>query len=169
MDVVGRILRTISLALLFGGSAAVVFAAITLVKAAKAHGVPVHEAAAANAPVFIHYAKINLGAGIVLLIGEALDYAKRRLWNRATMAQYACSILCVISTMIFALAIVPPMERLLPEIAKNETAQQEFDSLHKTSQMVFGATILLALASLILPVFGALQPGKTPSAVPESA
>jgi hypothetical protein len=169
MDVLGRILRTISLAILFGGSAAVVFAAITLVKAAEARGVPVPEAAAANAPLFIHYAKINLAAGVVLLIGEALDYAKRRLWNRATMAQYACSILCVVSTMIFALAIVPPMERLLPEITKSETAHAEFNGLHKTSRIIFGATILLALTSLILPVFGALQPGKTTSAVPESA
>ncbi len=45
MSKASQILRLISLALLFGGSAAVVFVAVVLVKAAKANGVPVEEAA----------------------------------------------------------------------------------------------------------------------------
>ena len=49
MELLGKILRTISLAMLFGGSVAIVFAAIVLVHAAKAHGVPIAEAAARNA------------------------------------------------------------------------------------------------------------------------
>jgi hypothetical protein len=160
MELLGKILRTISLAMLFGGSVAIVIAAITLVNAAKANGVPVPEAAAANAPVFITYSKINLAFGLLLMIGEGLDYANRRLWNKATIAQYACSLLCVASTMIFALGIVPPMERLLPHL-KEETAQKEFHHIHETSRAVFGATILLALTSLILPIFGALRTAKT--------
>lgn len=161
MDTFGRILRTISLAILFGGSVAIVFAAITMVKAAQAEGIATAEAAARNAPIFIQYAKINLVCGILLLLGEALDYAKRRMWNKLTIAQYACSLLCVVSTMIFAFAIVPPMERDLPNIKTNEQARQAFHNLHEVSRGVFGATIVLALASLILPIFGALrEPGK---------
>src|SRR5688572_3808552 len=112
MEVVGKIMRTIALSILFGGSAAIVFAAVVLVKAAQAKGIPVHEAAATNAPLFIVYAKVNLVCGVLLLLGEALDYAKRKLWNKQTIAQYVCSLLCVASTMVFAFGLVPPMERL---------------------------------------------------------
>lgn len=150
-------MRTIALAILFGGSLAVVFTAVSLVKAATAAGEPVSEAAARNAPIFIQYAIVNLIAGFVLLIGEGLDYAKRRLWNRSTIAQYTCSLLCVATTMIFALGLVPPMKELLPTIKTNEQARQEFHKLHETSRIVFGGTMLLALASLILPIFGALK------------
>jgi hypothetical protein len=167
MDVLGRILRTVSLAMLFGGSVAIVFAAIVLVNAAKANGVPVSEAAANNAPVFITYAYVNLAFGIVLLIGEALDYAKRRLWTNFTKAQYAASLLCVVSTMIFALAIVPPMQRLLPDLKTNNQALAEFRNLHEASRTVFGATIVLALISLLLPIWGAL-PTVTPGGNVES-
>lgn len=170
MDTIGRILRTVALAILFGGSAAVVFSAVTLVHAAVAEGIPRAEAAARNAPIFINYAKINLVAGFVLLAGEALDYAKRRLWNKGTIAQYACSLLCVITTMIFALALVPPMERTLPHLTESAEARQEFHNMHKISEKVFGGTILLALASLILPIFGALKDqGKPVTADREGA
>lgn len=172
MEVLGKILRTISLAILFGGSVAIVFAAIVLVNAAKAKGIPVAEAAANNAPVFIIYSKVNLTFGILLLVGEALDYAKRKVWNKPTYAQYACSLLCVVSTMIFALGVVPPMERLLPLFAdkKPEVAQaahNEFRQMHEVSRGVFGTTIILALASLILPIFGALK--TAPAVDSESA
>jgi len=162
MEVIGKILRTLALAVLFGGSIATIIAAVTLVKAAQAQGVPVAEAAARNAPVFITYAKVNLGAGILLLIGEALDFAKRRLWTKMTIAQIMCSMLCVGTTMIFALGIVPPMEALAPRIATDPSAHAEFHALHEVSRAVFGGTIVLALASLILPIFGALR-SKDPS------
>lgn len=159
MHVLGRILRTISLAMLFGGSVAIVFGAIVLIHAAKAKGIPVAEAAATNAPLFIVFSKVNLAFGILLLIGEALDYADRRLWNKATIAQYACSLLCVASTMVFAIGIVPPMERLLPLLGTEhaEKAREEFRVMHEVSRPIFGTTIILALFSLILPIFGALK------------
>lgn len=162
MEVTGKILRTIALAILFGGSIATIIAAVTLIKAAQAQGVSVAEATARNAPVFISYAKVNLGAGILLLIGEALDFAKRRMWTKMTIAQIMCSMLCVGTTMIFALGIVPPMEALMPRMAADAAAYAEFHALHKVSQAVFGGTIILALASLILPIFGALR-SKDPS------
>jgi len=169
MDVLGRILRTVSLAMLFGGSTAIVFAAIVLVNAAKAKGVPVPEAAANNAPVFITYAYVNLVFGILLLVGEALDFAKRRVWNGPTKGQYVCSLLCVIATMVFAFAIVPPMERLLPHVKDDKQAQQEFHHWHEISRGVFGSGIVFALASLILPIFGAMQSSTPATTGSESA
>ncbi len=156
MDKLGRILRTIALALLFGGGTATVIAAITLVNAAVAQGAEKAVAAAANAPVFFTFSKVALGAGIALLLGESLDYAGRRIWNKQTIAQYVTSLLCVGSTMVFALGIVPMMQELLPTIATNERAHAEFHKLHEVSRGVFGTTIVLALISLLLPVFGAL-------------
>ena len=158
----GKILRTVSLAMLFGGSVAIVFAAIVLVNAAKAKGIPVSEAAANNAPVFITYAYVNLTFGILLLVGEAIDYAKRKAWTNMTKAQYGASLLCVVSTMIFALAIVPPMQRLLPDLKTNLKAEAEFRQLHEMSRTVFGTTIVLSLVSLLLPIWGAL-PSTSPS------
>jgi len=163
MEILGKILRTVSLAILFGGSVAIVFAAIVLVNAAKSHGVSVATAAAANAPVFIIYSKVNLVFGLLLLVGEGLDYATRKAWNKPTIAQYACSLLCVASTMIFALGVVPPMERLLPTLSTNPQSAQEFHQIHESSRAVFGATIMLALASLVLPIFGALKAGDAKS------
>jgi hypothetical protein len=153
----GRILRIVSLALLFGGSVGVVFSAIVLVKAAKEAGVPVAEAAAANAPIFIHFSKVAFAAAIGLLLGESLDYAFRKKWNKLTLAQYCSSLLCVALVMIFNFGLVPPMERLLPVIKTDEAARVTFQDLHHGSRMVFGGTIIMALLSLILPAFGALK------------
>lgn len=161
MELLGKILRTISLAMLFGGSIAVVFSAVVLVQAAKAKGIPVAEAAATNAPIFINYAWMNLGFGFALLLGESLDYAGRRLWTKLTIAQYAASLLCVATTMIFAFGLAQPMSRLMPELSTSETARQEFHTMHNTSRTVFGGTIILALASLLLPIFGALKQKPT--------
>lgn len=161
MDKLGRILRTVALALLFGGGTATVIAAVTLVNAAKAQGVEVQVAAAANAPVFFTFAKVALGAAVALLLGESMDYAVRRVWNKLTIAQYVSSLLCVGATMVFSLGIVPPMQDLMPSLKTSEESKREFHQLHEVSRGVFGGVIALALVSLILPVFGALPvPGK---------
>jgi hypothetical protein len=166
MELFGKILRTICLSLLFGGSVGIVIAAIVLVDAAVAHGTTRAAAAATNAPIFLIYSKVNLAAGICLLLGESIDFASRRLWNRATIFQYTASLLCVASTMIFSLGIVPPMEQLLPSISSNPAAHEQFAALHHASRIVFGATIVLALISLLLPLFGAMK--STPAAEVES-
>jgi hypothetical protein len=149
-----KILRLVALAVLFGGSAAIVFAAITLVKAAQAQGVPVAEAANANAPLFIQFSKVALGAGIALLLAECLDFAANRLTDKLTIARYVSSLLCVATTMIFAFGIVPVMEELRPRIKTDETAHAEFHKLHEVSRMVFASTIFLALISLVIPALG---------------
>jgi hypothetical protein len=55
------------------------------------------------------------------------------------------------------------MERLLPALSMEhpEKAREEFRVLHKVSQPIFGTTIILALFSLILPIFGALKETAT--------
>ncbi len=167
-----KILRLVSLAILFGGSAATVFAAVMLVKAATAQGIPVGEAATANAPVFINFAKVALGAGVALLVAECLDFTAHRKTNRLTMARYIVSCLCVGTTMIFALGITPMLAELLPSIKTDDKAGAEFHSIHETSRAVFGATIFLALVSLILPVFesssepASCTAGKTDESAP---
>jgi len=162
------ILRLVALAILFGGSAAIVFAAITLVKAAEAQGVPVAEAANANAPLFIQFSKVALGAGIALLLAESLDFANNRLTDKLTIARYVSSLLCVATTMIFAFGIVPVLEELRPRIKTDEAAHAEFRKLHEFSRMVFGGTILLALISLVIPALGR-EAAPTNAKKPESA
>jgi hypothetical protein len=45
------------------------------------------------------------------------------------------------------------MEQLLPSLNTVEQAKQQFHDLHKISEKVFGASILFAYISLILPAF----------------
>lgn len=153
MPTLSRILRYVSLAILFGGSSAIVFAAIVLVKAATAQGIPVAEAAATNAPLFLQFSKVALGAGILLLISELIDFITGKPQSKLTLARYGTSILCLTGTLIFALGIVPPMEQLLPDIKTVAAAHEQFHKLHEISRAVFGASILFALISLLLPVF----------------
>lgn len=150
MSSVVGILRLLSLSFLFAGAASIVFAAVVLVSAAKAQGVPVAEAAAANAPIFIYYSKIALGAAIILLVAEIIDFSRTRQRSKLVMARFAASILAVITAGVFALVIVPPMDNLLLSIKTDEAARQEFHHLHEVSRTVFGGTILFACVSLIL-------------------
>ena len=153
MERSSKILRWVSLSLLFGGSVSVVVAAITLVKAAEAQGVPVSQAASANAPVFVQFSKIALVAALALVLGESADYASHRTLSKLILARYAASLLCAATAMIFTLGIVPPLEELRAAISTSPSAHAEFTKLHETSRMVFGATILLALISLVMPAF----------------
>lgn len=151
MTSISKILRLIALSILFGGSAAIVFSAITLVKAAEAQGIPVAQAAATNAPLFIHFSTIALVAGCALLLAECLDYASHRRLTKGLIVRYSVSLLCTATTMVFAFGIVPPMQELLPAIASDPKAHEAFHKLHEMSRMVFGSTILLALVSLVIP------------------
>jgi hypothetical protein len=153
-------LRLICLALLFGGSAASVFTAIILVKAGEAKGIPTAQAAAANAPVFIQFSKVALGAAMLLILTEIVDYFLHKKLDRTAILRVAASAICFVTACIFALGIVPPMEALLPQIATNEATHAAFQHLHQQSRMVFGCTILFALASLLIPVFGAPERSK---------
>lgn len=154
MKKTSEILKLISLAILFGGSASVVFVAIVLVKAAKANGVPVEEAAFRNAPAFIYFGKVAAGAAIVLLIAEGTNYAlhlKESIkLSKAKILGYFSSLLCALTALVFAFGITPPMEKILPDLKTDKAAHDKFHQLHETSRAVFGASIVFALVSLLL-------------------
>lgn len=145
-----RILRLVSLAILFGGSSSIVFGAITMVRAAVAQGVSRSEAATANSPLFLGFASVVLGAAILLLICEAVDFGLNKTRTRLTVSRYAASVLCISATFIFSLGIVPLMKEVLPDIKTSTEAREEFHKLHELSRGVFSGTILFALISLVL-------------------
>jgi hypothetical protein len=159
MSKFARILRLISLAMLFGGSTAIVFSAVTLISAAKAQGIPAAEAAATNAPLFLEFSKVALIFAITLVVAEAIeikgDLKSLEKGTKWRMARYFASIVCAICTFIFALAIVPQMQDLIGLIKTDEMAKLQFQKLHEASRMIFSGTIVFALASLVLPVISA--------------
>ena len=158
---IARIVRLVALAILFGGGTGIVFAAITLVHAAKAQGIPVAEAAATNAPSFLEFAKVAAAFAIALVVAEAIEIKgdlknleKRSKWP---MARYFASIVAAVAAFIFAFGIAPPMKDLQPKIKADQAAHAEFTRLHEVSRGVFSAMIVFAMASMIIPVLG---PGK---------
>lgn len=153
MHILSKILRSLSLTILSGGSAAIVFAAVALVKAATANGVPVAEAAAANAPIFIHFAKVAFGAAVVLAIAELMDFRRPAPKSKLDYFRYASELISIICVCVYTFAIVPPMERLLPDIKTVEDAHDQFRHLHEISRTVFGASILFAFISILIPAF----------------
>lgn len=169
MQKTSEILRLISLSILFGGSTAVVFVAIVLVKAAEAQGMPKAEAAGINAPAFIQFAKVVAGAAVALIAAEALHFAaiKKGLVEKTktTLPRLAASLICIATAFVFAFAIVPPMDELRTLIKTDEVKAAEFKKLHDASRGVFGATILFALVSLVLPVFGSSASANRSAAV----
>jgi hypothetical protein len=148
-----QLLRCLALSILFGGSAMIVFAVVTLVKEATAKGIPVAEAATNNVPVFVHYSVIALICAVMLLAAESIDFAKNKPATKLMRARWATSLLTVATAMIFGFGIVPLMKDLLPLIKTNEEAHQKFEQLHHVSQADMGAMILFALASIVLPIF----------------
>ncbi|MBX9724438.1 MAG: DUF4149 domain-containing protein [Candidatus Obscuribacterales bacterium] len=153
MQTFSKIMRLISLSLLTGGSAAVTFTAIVLVKAAVAHGVSVSEAATANAPIFLSYSKVAMGAAVILAIAELIDFSSLKVKTRLDHVRYASSLLAIACVAVFTFGIVPPMESLLPDIKTVTEAREQFHHLHELSRAIFGTSMLFAFVSLLLPVF----------------
>lgn len=156
-----KIARTLSLVMLSGGSAAIVFGAVVLVKAATAKGIPVAEAAATNGPLFIAYSRVALGSAIVLLVAELIDLVTNKNKAASSKIRYVSSVICAIAAFGFALGIVPPMEELLPKIAQDPAAHEKFHKLHEMSRIIFGISILGAFASLLIPFFGKSEEAGT--------
>lgn len=139
--------------MLFAGSAAIVFAAITLVKAGEAHGLSVTEAATANAPVFLAFGKVTAISAALLLVAEGLDAFILKNFSRAKIARYTASILCCLCAFAFSFVIAPAMDNLLPGIANNPEMKESFQQLHKVSRMCFSGVIIFSWLSLVLPCF----------------
>ncbi len=149
----GKILRLTSLSILFAGSAAIVFAAITLVKAAQANGLSVSAAATANAPIFLHYSKVVAVTAVVLLIAEAVDSFFTQKYTKFKLIQYVATTICCLCAFNFAFVIAPEMQYLLPYIHSLNGIQDAFQNLHETSRILFSGIILFAWLSLIMPAF----------------
>jgi uncharacterized protein YybS (DUF2232 family) len=122
----GAILRLSSLAVLFAGSAAIVFAAITLVKIGEAKGLTVSAAATANAPIFLHFAKVTSIAAVLLLIAEVIDNYFTPKITRLKIIQYIATGACCLCVFAFSFVIAPQMMQLLPDVASNKEARQSF-------------------------------------------
>jgi Na+/proline symporter len=166
MSTLAYIFRLVSLSFLFGGSASIIFAAITLVKAATAQGMPIPQAAAANAPMFFMFSTVVLVSAIGLLLGEALDYAKERKLTPLIKARYISSLICVAAAMVLKFGIIPQMEQLSPVIKENKDAHAAFVKMHDASRVDFSVIIVCSLISLLLPGFEARRKpvAKTPEA-----
>jgi len=158
MSILAYVLRIISLAFLFGGSSSIVFAAITLVKAAQSAGVPIAEAAAANAPMFYMFSIVVAVCSLALLAAEAMDFMKERKatefkLSSLTKARYLSSCLCVVAAIVLNVAIIPHMKKLAPTIKTDKTAHAAFQKLHSVSRIDFSVIIVCSLISLLLPGF----------------
>lgn len=149
--------RLIALSLLSGGAAMVTFVAVTLVKAAKAEGVAVTEAAFRNGPAFINFSYIALGAAAILLVTELIDYMSRKkeassgFLSKSLIVRYVSSLVCALLMIVFSVVFAMPMGKLMPEIRTNEAAHEQFDKLHNGSRIVFGIGILFGFISLVIP------------------
>jgi hypothetical protein len=160
MSTLAYILRVISLSFLFAGSTTMIFTAITLVKAGEAAGVPATQTAGVNAPMFYMFSIVMLVCGILLLLGEALDYAKERRLTPSIKARYASSLICVAAAMVYSFGIVPQMQQLHAAMKDSKAAEEQskaahraFEQFHKASQMDMSVIIVCALVSLLLPGF----------------
>lgn len=153
MFTASKILRTIALAMMSCGGAAITFAAIVLVKAATAKGIPVAEAAQANSPVFIAFAKVLLGCTVLAALGEGGDFLFNKNKGKLAAARYVLTLIAIGTALAFSLGITPQMEALLPTLNTSSVDHDAFTKLHEISRVVFGVTIFSALVSLILPLF----------------
>ena len=149
---IGKVLRLTSLSVLFAGCAAIVFAAITLVKIGEAKGMTITAAATANAPIFLHFSKVVAATGVILLIAEAMDSFVNPNLTRPKIIQYIATALCCLCAFSFAFFVAPQMEQMLSSLPGNASIQQSFHSLHETSRILFSGIIIFAWVSLIVPV-----------------
>jgi hypothetical protein len=132
-----------------------VFAAVSGVKSAEERGIPVAQAASANAPVFVEYGKAALVLCIFLLFVELLDYITDRKIDLPRKLRYGTSTACFVAAAILSLGIVPHMEALLPDIQTNEESHAEFRRSHNQSRLAVTAIVLFAFASIAIPFVNA--------------
>ena len=161
------VLRVIALSFLFAGSTSAIFCALTLINAAVARGVPVLEAAQQNAPMFSMYSTVIMICAGILLIAEALHYAKHRILTFEVKARYITSLICVAAALVLKFGIIPQMDLLTVKMQKEPGAHEEFKKLHSASRIDFTVVIVTALISLLLPGFS--SHAKSASKKPEES
>jgi hypothetical protein len=129
-----------------------VFAAVSGVKSAQERGIPVAQAATANAPVFVEYGKAALVLCIFLIFLELVDFVFQRKPDFARKLRYGTSAACFVAAAYLALALIPQMEQLIPDLRTNEESHAQFQALHNQSRVVVTAIIILAFASIAIPL-----------------
>lgn len=142
--------RLLALSIIFGGSVAIVFVVINIAKEGHALGLDKATIGMQNAPLFIHFSKLALGAAIALLIAEVADFFTNPEKSKCTFARYGTSAASAALVLFFALGLTAPMTDLLPKLKTDSSAEAEFSKLHKISQPVLGTAIALAIASIAM-------------------
>lgn len=134
------------------------------------HGIATEVAAAVNAPLFYQYSKLAAVAAFALLIAESMDYAAHRSPSKLERVRYATSMLSAAAVMIFVFGLVPPMKKMSnlfmarpAMFLLNADIRDRFHQYHETARIVFGASILLALASLTMPAFDSAETTRAKS------
>jgi hypothetical protein len=155
MNTLSYVLRVISLSFLFAGSTSIIFAALALVHAGQEQGIEPTVTAAANAPMFTMFSTVVFVCAILLLIAEALDYAKTRSLSLPIKARYIASFICVVAAFVLKLGIIPQMEQLTLKDPDNQKVHAVFKKFHQASRVDFTLIIVASLISLLMPGFEA--------------
>ena len=142
--------RLLALSIIFGGSVAIVFVVINIAREGRVAGLDTATIGLANAPLFIHFSKLALGAAIALIVSEVADFFTNPEKSKCTFARYATSALSAILVLVFALGLTAPMAEMLPSLKTDAEVGAKFDKLHHISQPVLGSAILLAIASIAM-------------------
>lgn len=150
MNKLAETVRLLALSIIFGGSVAIVFVVINNAREGRAAGLDQATIGLANAPLFIHFSKLALGAAIALIVSEVADFFTNPEKSKCTFARYGTSTLSAIFVLFFALGLTAPMADMLPQLKSDAEVGAKFDKLHKISQPVLGAAIALAIASIAM-------------------
>ncbi len=150
MNKLAETARLLALSIIFGGSIAIVFVVINNAREGRAAGLDQATIGLANAPLFIHFSKLALGAAIALIVSEVADFFTNPEKSKSTFARYGTSAASAVLVLFFALGLTAPMTDLLPKLKTDAAAEAEFSKLHKISQPILGTAIALALASIAM-------------------
>lgn len=150
MNKVVETIRLLALSIIFGGSIAIVFVVVNMAKEGHALGLDKATIGMANAPLFIHFSKLALGAAVALIVAEIADFFTNPDKGKCTFARYGTSIASAALVLFFALGLTAPMSGLLPKLKTDAAAEEEFSKLHKISQPVLGTAMALAIASIAM-------------------
>ncbi len=147
----GQLVRLACLSLLFGGSVTLVVSVLSLIGAARAHGVPAIQGAIMAVPIFHGFGTLALISASLLLLAESLDYATQEgRPSQLTFARYLFSLLCAAASMILALWLIPSLEQLRPLITIQPGMYAQFHSLHHLARIVVSLIIALSFGSLFI-------------------
>lgn len=127
----------------------IVVSVVTVVKTGMATGMPINQLTDLVAPLFPRFGHIAIAAACLAAITDLADLRLGGKPDKLSWVRLLLSSACLIGTIIFALDVIPQMERLRPQIWHDIAAHQLFDKLHHTSRIVLSSIIGLSLFSLL--------------------